>query len=106
MNVYIANPYKGTELYIRYLEDGLIEENAKSKQLLEGKETKYLYLNKEEVKGLQRTFPFYVRMPEQKNRIKRAEQFDDFGNNVYQSLRREYTKRPEVRARLNIKQKY
>ena len=90
MNVYIVNPYKGTELFSRYLEDSLIEEDAKSMQLLDGKELNRLYLTQEEVKGLQRTFPLYVRMGNQKNRIRRAEKFDDFGNNVYESLSREY----------------
>lgn len=93
MNVYVVNPYKGTELFRRYLEEGLIEEDAKSMQLLNGKKINRLYLSDEEVFGLQRTFPLYVKMPEQNSRIKRAEKMDDFGNNVYQSLRREYIKR-------------
>jgi len=93
MNVYIVTPYKGTELYSRYLKMGLIEEGAKSKQLLNGKEINRLYMTKEEVIGLQRTFPLYVRMPYYNlNRIKRAEKFDDIGNNVYESLRRDYIK--------------
>jgi len=93
MNVYIVNPYRGTELFKRYLELGLIKEDAKSMQLLGGKELNRLYLTQEEILGFQRTFPLYVKMPYYNlNRIKRAEKFDDIGNNVYESLRRDYIK--------------
>ena len=93
INVYIVTPYKGTDLFSRYLEEGLIEEDARSMQLLDGKELNRLYMTKEEVLGLQRTFPLHVKMSKSNGRICRAEKLDDFGNNVYQSLKREYTER-------------
>jgi radical SAM superfamily enzyme YgiQ (UPF0313 family) len=69
MNVFFVNPYKGTELYSQYIEEGLMDSEAKSMQLLAGKEFKYFYMTREEVLGLQRTFPLYVKMSKYENRI-------------------------------------
>ena len=48
----------------------------------------------EELKGLQRTFPLYVKMPiEEWDRIRVAEKFDEEGNEMFGKLRKKYYER-------------
>jgi radical SAM superfamily enzyme YgiQ (UPF0313 family) len=50
-------------------------------------------MSEEELRGLYRTFPLYVRLPLEKyDMIQRAEQFDEEGNKIFEQLRKEYWK--------------
>jgi len=89
INVYMATIYKGTWLHKIYTQEGYLTVNSKTDQLLDGNTgMKYLYLTKEEFKGLQRTFPLYARLDESfYPRIKIAEKFDEEGNKTFAELR-------------------
>ena len=48
----------------------------------------------EELKGLQRTFPLYVKMPKEEwDKVKIAEKFDEQGNEMFEQLRKLYYER-------------
>ena len=94
MNCYIFTPYKGIELYNYCLEKGYLDKNAKVHQLLDGAELKMPSITYQELKGLQRTFPLYAKMPESEfDKIKIAEKFDEEGNRMFQQLRKVYYER-------------
>jgi hypothetical protein len=57
-------------------------------QLLDGSPLKMNSITYEELKGLQRTFPLYARLPEDLfPQIRLAEKFDDAGNRVFNQLK-------------------
>jgi hypothetical protein len=78
INVYLATIYRGTSLYKQYIAQGLLDSNSTTDQLLGGnKGLKRFYMSDEKVKGLQRCFPLYVRLPDSfYDSIKQAEQDD------------------------------
>jgi len=91
INCYIFTPYKGTYLYQYCLEKGYLNKDAKVHQLLDGAPLKMDSITYAELKGLQRTFPLYAKMPESEfDRIRIAERFDEEGNKMFQELRKEY----------------
>ena len=93
MNVYMMTPYRGTWMR-QYCEDeGLLNDNDNTMQLLDGADIKYRYLSKKQFMGLQRCFPLYVKMPERKGEIEKAEKFDKEGNAIFEKLRTEYIER-------------
>jgi len=93
MNCYMFTPYHGTPLYQYCVENGLLEPEAKTKQLLGGADIKYEYITREELLGLQRTFSLYARLPESYyEKIKIAEKFDDVGNKMFEELRQVFIK--------------
>ena len=88
MNVYFFTPYKGTRLYQYCIEKGYLDKNKKVHQLLDGVKLKMDSISYMELKGLQRTFPLYAKMPENMfGQIKIAERFDDEGNKMFEKLR-------------------
>ena len=94
INCYILTPYKGTELYYYCIEKGYLDEDAKVHQLLDGAELKMNSITYQELKGLQRTFPLYAKMPESEfAKIRIAEKFDEEGNRMFQQLRKVYYER-------------
>ena len=65
INCYFFTPYKGTTLYQYCIEHGYLDKDANVHQLLDGAELKMDTITYQELKGLQRTFPLYVKMPEE-----------------------------------------
>ena len=60
-------------------------------QLLDGAKLKMDSITYQELKGLQRTFPLYAKMPESEfDKIRIAEKFDEEGNRMFQQLREVY----------------
>lgn len=94
INCYLFTPYKGTALYKYCIENGYLAKDAKVHQALDSTELKMSSITYQELKGLQRTFPLYVKMPKEEwDKIKIAEKFDDEGNRVFQQLRKVYYER-------------
>ncbi len=91
MNVYFFTPYKGTRLYQYCIEKGYLDKSDKVHQLLDGVKLKMDTISYEELKGLQRTFPLYARMPEDMyDKIRIAERFDEAGNRMFEELKQLY----------------
>jgi radical SAM superfamily enzyme YgiQ (UPF0313 family) len=91
INVYFFTPYKGTRLHQYCLENGYLDESDRVHQLLDGVPLKMDTISYQELKGLQRTFPLYAKMPEDKfDQIRIAEKFGIEGNLMYKSLKNEY----------------
>ncbi|UCD54979.1 MAG: B12-binding domain-containing radical SAM protein [Candidatus Omnitrophota bacterium] len=94
LNCYIFAPYRGTYLYNYCLEKGYLTEDYKIHQLLDGARLRMNSITYEELKGLQRTFPLYAKMPEEKwPKIRIAERFDEEGNRMFEKLRKVYYER-------------
>ena len=84
-------PYQGTRLHDLSVEKGYIPEGFISGDYRFDAGLDMPQLRKEEVKGLQRTFPLYVYFS--KNRegnIKKAEKFDKEGNKIFNELSEEF----------------
>ena len=94
MNCYIFAPYRGIELYKYCVEKGYTDKDDKVHQLLDGAKLKMNSISYQELKGLQRTFSLYARMPESEfDQIRIAERFDDEGNKMFRRLRKVYYER-------------
>ncbi|MFC1951671.1 B12-binding domain-containing radical SAM protein [Chloroflexota bacterium] len=94
MNCYIFTPYKGIELYNYCVEKGYMDKDTKVHQLLDGTELKMGTITYQELKGLQRTFPLYAKMPKEDwDKIRIAEKFDEEGNRMFEELRKIYYER-------------
>jgi radical SAM superfamily enzyme YgiQ (UPF0313 family) len=88
MNVYFFTPYRGTRLYEYCLEKGYLSKDDKVHQLLDGAPLRMNSITYEELKGLQRTFPLYAKLPEDLfPQIRIAEKFDDAGNEMFAKLK-------------------
>ncbi|MFH1395265.1 MAG: radical SAM protein, partial [Candidatus Omnitrophota bacterium] len=91
MNCYLFTPYKGTVLYKQCIEKGYLDESAKVHQLLDSVRLNMDSISYEELKGLQRTFSLYVRLPKAEwNKIRIAEKFDEEGNRMFEQLAKKY----------------
>lgn len=91
MNCYLFTPYRGTYLYKYCLEKGYLGENDKVHQLLDSVRLKMDSISYEELRGLQRTFPLYSRLPKSEwPRIELAEKFDNKGNRLYEEFQKLY----------------
>lgn len=94
MNCYIFAPYKGTYLHRYCLEKGYIDDGSKVHQLLDGARLKMDSISYEELKGLQRTFSLYAKMPKDEwSMIRVAERLDEEGNRMFAKLRDIYYER-------------
>ena len=94
LNCYLFTPYKGTALYQYCLENGYLDKDAKVHQLLDSAELKKGPLTYQELKGLQRTFSLYAKMPEEAwDKIRIAEKFDEEGNRMFEELKKVYHER-------------
>lgn len=94
INCYFFTPYKGTALYKYCIENGYLDKDAKVHQLLDSVELKMETITYQELKGLQRTFPLYAKMPKEEwDKIRIAEKFDEEGNRVFEELREVYYER-------------
>ena len=91
INCYLFVPYKGTTLYQYCLDKGYLEKGAKVHNLVDSVRLKMDSISYEELKGLQRTFPLYVRFPKSEwPKIKLAEKFDEEGNKVFEEFKKIY----------------
>tara|TARA_B100000315_G_C14265874_1_gene446390 strand:- start:219 stop:644 length:426 start_codon:yes stop_codon:yes gene_type:complete len=88
MNVYFFTPYKGTRLHQYCIDKGYLSKNDRVHQLLDGVPLKMDSISYQELKGLQRTFPLYAKMPEDMfDQIRVAERFDKEGNEMYEKFK-------------------
>jgi len=91
INCFIFTPYKGTVLYRYCIEKGYMSKNTKVHQVYDGARLNMDSISYEELKGLQRTFPLYVRLPKAEwDKIRRAERFDAEGNRVFEEYKKIY----------------
>ena len=91
--VNIFAPYRGTVLRQKAIEEGWLDPTLQATSFIERSILKMPkpYLQPEEMLGLQRVFPLYVTLPESyHDDIKRAEQFDDIGNALFEDLSEKY----------------
>jgi radical SAM superfamily enzyme YgiQ (UPF0313 family) len=90
--VNIFTPYHGTELRDVAIEKGYISADQTAGDYRMDAGLDMPQLNKEEVRGLQRTFPIYVKFPKSRwAEIQQAEEFDEKGNKIFERLKKEYT---------------
>ncbi|MEK7376166.1 MAG: radical SAM protein [Candidatus Margulisiibacteriota bacterium] len=91
MNCYILTPYSGTPIRDYCVDNGLLDRDAKTEQLLDGADIKNPYVNRNELKGIQRTFSLYARLPKDRwPEIKLAESFDARGETAFEKLTEEF----------------
>ncbi len=94
MNVFFFTPYKGTRLYQYCIEKGYLNEEDKVHQLLDGVPLRMKSIDYQELKGLQRTFNLYAKLPKEMfDRIKLAEKFDEDGNKAFENLKEIFCER-------------
>jgi len=91
INCYLFVPYKGTTLYQYCIQEGYLDKNAKVHNLTDSVKLNMASISYEELKGLQRTFPLYVKFPKTEwDKIKRAEKFDEEGDGIFEELSKVY----------------
>jgi len=90
-NIYSFVPFHGTPLRTLTEKMGLLSHDTITKCLTDKPQVVMPQYTPEEIEGIKRCFPLYVKFP--KNRwkdIEKAEKFDDEGNKIYQELRAEH----------------
>lgn len=93
INAYFFVPYRGTPLRRYCIEKGYLDPGAKTDSLMRSSILKMPQFPAEEIKGLVRTFPLYVKMPESfYPKIKIAEQLNEKGDAMLAELREIYFK--------------
>lgn len=91
VNCFILTPYKGTHIQKIAVEKGHLNNNSKTRQIIDGGDLYNPNLTNEELKGLQRTFPLYCKFPQERfSEIRIAEQFSAEGNQMFAKLTEEY----------------
>ena len=94
INCFLFTPYKGTYLHKYCVEKGYLADDGQVHQLVDGAELKMPTITYQELKGLQRTFPLYAKMPKEEwDKIRIAEKFDAKGNQIFRQLRKVYYER-------------
>ena len=88
---YLFQPYRGTWLHEYSVSKGYWPKDQLSVDLNIEPSLEMPSISKQELKGLHRTFPLYVRFPESDwPSIQRAETFDGEGDAIYSALGKEY----------------
>lgn len=93
LSVNIFVPYHGTPLRDMALKEGWLDPNRQTTSVISESilEMPPPYLSGEEILSLQRVLPLYVGFPEERyEEIKRAEQFDEEGDAVFDKLAAEF----------------
>lgn len=94
LNAYFFMPYRGTPLRRYCLEKGYIAPEDKTDSLMRGSILRMPQFSAEEIKGLVRTFPLYVKLKKSYfDKIRLAEQLTPEGDEVFSELREIYFKR-------------
>jgi len=92
--VSLYNPYKGTALREYCDEEGLMQKNAHAGDYRSETILNMPQISREELLGLQRTFPLYVRFPKSEwPKIKKCEGNGQEAETLYKELSREYTEK-------------
>jgi len=87
----IFAPYEGTQLKDVCLKKGYLTKNDKVIDVLHGAEYCYEAMSIEEIRGMQRCFPLYVRFSKDRyDEILIAENFDSKGEQMFEKLSKEY----------------
>ena len=93
INAYFFVPYRGTPLRSYCIDKGYLDPDAKTNSLMRESILKMPQFPPEQIKGLIRTFPLYVKMDESYfDKIKIAEQLDKEGDLMLEELREIYYK--------------
>lgn len=90
-NIFVFTPFRGCQLYDLCVSEGLFTPlpYMSNTDLSVESLLKFSNLTNEDLKGMYRTFPLYVYLPDdQFERIKLAEEFTEEGNNEYDILSR------------------
>ncbi|MBP7529546.1 MAG: B12-binding domain-containing radical SAM protein [Syntrophorhabdaceae bacterium] len=96
----IFQPYRGTRLYDYCVEKGYIEAEKLCYDLTYSSPLLGQSVSSEELRGIARTFPLYVKLPEGLfDRIRVAEKFDEEGDRVFDELSEIYRLKYEKRSR-------
>ena len=91
INAYFFMPYSGTPLRQYCIEKGYLQSNAKTDSLMRRSILNMPQFPPDQIKGLVRTFPLYVKMPESYfERIRIAEKLNGEGNEAFSELREIY----------------
>lgn len=91
INCYLFVPYRGTVLHKYCLDKGYLDKDDKVHNLTDSVRLKMSSITYEELKGLQRTFPLYVRFSESEwPKIKIAEKFDEEGDRLFAEYKKIY----------------
>lgn len=93
ISTFIFTPYRGTKLRQHCIEKGYISPDSYSADHRKQSILKMPLLSAEEIGGLLRTFPLYVKFPEKDyGLIQKAERFDEEGNRTFKQLSAIYQK--------------
>jgi len=96
----IFQPYRGTWLYNYCVDKGYYNADNLAIDLTVSSTLKQPHITGDEIRGLARVFPLYVKFPETKfGEIKKAEKFDDEGEKAFQTLSVVYRQNYEKRKR-------
>ncbi len=83
----IFQPYRGTKLYDRCVEKGYIDPSELCYDPTYSSPLRQPHITSDEIKGIYRTFPLYVKFPSDEfDTIRKAERFDDEGNKAFNEL--------------------
>ena len=89
----IFQPYRGTDLYDYAVNKGYYNPSLISETVSSDSPLSQPHITKEELGGLKRTFPLYIKLPESEfDMIRKAEKFDEEGNRVYEELSKVFRK--------------
>ena len=87
LNIFIFTPFRGTHLHKICVESGYIPANHISGEHSLMSSLKMPQISTQEIHGLLRTFPLYVKMPKKDwPMIEQAETFDEEGDRIYHEL--------------------
>ena len=93
INAYFFVPYRGTPLRQYCIERGYLRPDAKTDSLMRSSILNMPQFTSDQIKGLVRTFPLYIKMPESYfEKIKIAEQLNQEGDEMLAGLREIYFK--------------
>jgi anaerobic magnesium-protoporphyrin IX monomethyl ester cyclase len=91
MNCYTYMPYNGTPLRRLAVSENLLDENAMTCSLTAGSVLDMPYYPRSEIEKIVKVFSLYARLPESLwPKIKRAEENDQTGNELFNELRETY----------------
>ncbi|NQV00063.1 MAG: B12-binding domain-containing radical SAM protein [Parcubacteria group bacterium] len=94
INAFFFVPYSGTPLREYCIDKGYIDQDVRADSLMLNSILHMPQFSAEEIKGLVRTFPLYIKMPESYfKEIELAEKLDAQGDAKFAELREVYTKK-------------
>lgn len=91
INAYFFVPYRGTPLRNYCIEKGYLDPEAKTDSLMRSSILNMSQFSRDRIKGLVRTFPLYVKMPQYYfDKIKAAEELTQEGDRAFIELKEVY----------------